>query len=157
MKPIALLFVLLLTLGGCYNPPKAGATVHSGDTVDSMELLMLWGGYASNSRYAVVRADSIPAMHAAFTRVMSRQGVNGWSSRFDCVRLAGLWIAVAQGMFASGPESSGQSLALAEVWYRREGGAHAVVAARTDRGLVLIEPQTGQIRPADVEPIFVKW
>lgn len=149
----ALLIGMCLLLAGCATVSKP---VHSGSTVDSMELLMLWGGVTSSTHYAVVRAESIPAIHAEFTRVLARQGLSGWNPRFDCVRMASLWIAVAQSMFATG-NGPGQSLALAEVWYPVNGGNHAAVAARTDHGVVFIEPQTGEVSTDARRPYFVKW
>jgi hypothetical protein len=106
-------------------------------------------GFKGDTAYAVVRSDALPALYQNFRDVLNKQGLVKWDSRYDCNHFASLYIGLAQSSFtvaAWHSETNAQTLALAEVWYLPNGppSGHAIVAAMTERGLVFIEPQTGQ-------------
>ena len=77
-------------------------------------------------------------------------------------------VAVAEANYTAAAFQSwtnAQTLALAEIWYipdaAKPHAGHAIVAALTERGLVFLEPQTGdevQLTPAQRRSIYLcKW
>lgn len=104
----------------------------------------------ADEQYAEVNSAWLKAFYGDFRTVLFREGVHEWSQRFDCDDFASFFVSLANIRFFSaawGSSSPEQSLALGECWYFRDGvrnGSHAVVTALTERGLIHIEPQTGQ-------------
>lgn len=140
---VVLAFVITC-LPGCGKQEQSLAT---GSVVQASALPL--AGFRGDTAYAKVNAEALPALYANFVSVLSAQGLVKWDGRYDCNHSASLYIALAQAKFAVAAWHSStpaQTLALAEYWYRLDrGGGHAIVAADTDRGLLFIEPQTGQI------------
>jgi hypothetical protein len=160
MRAIIILFVL--SLAGCARSEKAMTT---GQFLARAEVVGILPGFTGDNAYAQVRSEALPSFYANFRSVLSEQGLVKWDDRFDCNRFAGLYITLAHARYAVAAwhsYSEAQALALAEVWYVQEsGGAHAIVAAHTERGLVFIEPQTGkEIHLSERERasfLVVKW
>lgn len=157
-----LLFISILILAGCTRPEK---TITTGRVLPRAEVISVLTGFTGDTAYAEVRSAALPDLYANFRAVLSDQGLVKWDARFDCNHFASLYIALAHSKYAVAAwhsYSEAQALALAEVWYARDsGGAHAIVAAMTEQGLVFIEPQTGKpINLSDRERrsfILVKW
>lgn len=138
---IVMLVACSLMLASCLRNEKSltgGAVVAGADLP----------GWRGDAAYAVVSSSAIPGLYQSFRDVLNAQGLVKWDSRFDCNRFAGLFIGVAQARYAAAAwhsETKAEALALAEVWYYPDaGGYHAIVQARTERGDVFIEPQTGK-------------
>lgn len=153
------LWVVFVT--GC---GKREAALTNGDIRTPAQLP---AGFAGDTAYAVVRSDALPALYDNFISVLSSQGLVKWDSRYDCNHFAALYVALSQTKFAVAAwhsETKAQTLALCEVWYLqggRPGQGHAIVGAYTERGMIYIEPQTGQqvaLTPAELNSIFLrKW
>jgi hypothetical protein len=160
IRALALTLVLCglaILLFGCGQREKALST---GDVVPANAVTALLPGWYGDTHYAIVRHSALTDIDGEFRRVLSRQGLVKWDGRFDCNRFASLWIALAHTRYAVAAwhsTSPAQALALAEVWHTTPDGAHAIVAALTDKGLVFLEPQTGQIVPTPTGIYFVKW
>lgn len=145
MLRCAITALALLLVAGCAKREQALST---GATIPAQDLLETRADRTGSSHYAVVQSGALPDLYAGFRATLSRQGLVRWDERFDCNHFAALYIALAQTRFAVAAwhsETPAQSLALAEVWYYPDaGGYHAIVQARTERGDIFIEPQTGQ-------------
>lgn len=156
---ISRLGILIFTLlvAGCSPGERRLATDRVLPAADVQRELPGWVG---DTHYAVVRQSAILEIDREFRDVLSRQGLVKWDGRFDCNRFASLWVNLAHTRYAVAAwhsRSPAQALALAEVWYRTDDGAHAIVAALTEHGLTFIEPQTGHIVPRPTNIYFVKW
>lgn len=143
--PLLIALAIALLVGACSKREQAMTT---GAVVASAALPLQ--GFKGDTAYAVVRSDALPSFYQNFRDVLNKQGLVKWDSRYDCNHFASLYISLAQASYtvaAWHSETKAQTMALAEVWYLPNGppgGGHAIVAAVTDRGLVFIEPQTGQ-------------
>lgn len=161
---IATLFLGVVFVAGCGK--KEASPMASGAVVQNPAVASGLLGFVGDGPYAVVKADALPAYYASFRDQLFKEGVVKWDERFDCNHFASYYVAKAQtayylANFHSTTEA--QTLALAEVWYRPGGGkkGHAIVAAQTDRGLVFVEPQTGEtltLSASERASVFmVKW
>ena len=149
MAGIAILGAFLLLALSCSKVEKS--KMATGAALDTSSMIgQTGGGYFGDSAYAVVSYASIPEVYAAFRKEIFDKGVVKWDERFDCNHFAGYFVSLAQVRYYLDNWGSGtkaQTLAMGVVWYRPAGGkgGHAVVEAVTDKGVVDIEPQTGQI------------
>ena len=145
MTPRRILAVgTLLLLTACGPRPVSG----SPDTVVVMAAETL-PGQKGDTHYAQVRHAWLADFYTRWRADLFRKGVVKWDARFDCNRFAGHFVSAAQvEYFIANFHSwtAGQALALGEFWYLPDGAParHAVVIAFTDKGVVFIEPQTGQ-------------
>jgi hypothetical protein len=135
-------WVFLVT--SCGRQERALST---GKVVQGYELPL--GGFHGDDKYAEMQSSAVPALYENFRDMLSKQGLVKWDARYDCNHFAALYVALAQSQFAVATwssETKAQTLALAEIWYRPTPGpyGHAIVGAFTERGLIFIEPQTGQ-------------
>lgn len=79
-----------------------------------------------------------------FQKELNRLKIVNWTSKFDCEDFAKMFKVLMQ---ACHQNSSGnaEGLAVAEIHYRRDkGDNHAINAVITDKGLIFVEPQTGE-------------
>jgi hypothetical protein len=120
-------------------------------------------GLKGDTAYAEVNPACLASLYEDFRAELSSRGLVKWDARYDCNKFAAHYISKAQTRYAVAAWQSStpaQSLALAEVWYRRgDGTAHAIVQARTPAGDTYIEPQNGSVLPSIPETaIFLrKW
>lgn len=158
-----ILAVALLSFSGCEKRERQYTT---GQKVIAYKLPV--EGFHGDEYYALVQSSALPGMHEDFKQVLFDQGgIQKWDRKYDCNHFAALYIALAQARWAVAAwqsDSAPQTLALAEFWYLPGGSGttgHAIVAADTERGLIFIEPQTGQsINLTEAEKrsaYLVKW
>ena len=121
----------------------------TGRVMDAATCRNLAGGFGNfgDAGYAEAAFDELESFGEYFRAELFRQGVTKWDPRFDCNHFASFYVALAQLRFyAANFQSwtSAQTLALGELWYRRDNGAgcHAVVIALTDSGVRFIDTQT---------------
>jgi hypothetical protein len=125
--------------------------------------------FTPDSAYAIVSSGWLPGFYERFRADLFAKDVTGWEGRFDCNKFAAAFCAGAQVEFYRDNFQSrtpAQALAVGEVWYQPERRArpgdasgHAIVAAITERGVVFIEPQTGQevrMTPGELASIYFK-
>lgn len=99
--------------------------------------------------YSQVSSAFLKSYYAAFRADLFSKGIAGWEGRFDCNKFATAYASGAQMQFYRETFHSripAQALAIGEVWYLpawANGGAHAINVAVTERGVLFIEPQTG--------------
>jgi hypothetical protein len=140
-----LLIACVLVLAGCARkelPLSSGGHV-SGPALSAM----LGGAVMGDDTYAVVSREALPRMYEEFRGELFSKGVTKWDERFDCNHFASYYVALAQTKYYLANFHSGaapQSLALGVYWLKDGNGAHALVVALTDAGIVFIEPQTGK-------------
>lgn len=145
---VILALAVTLIVSSCSRPAER-SPLATGKVVTAAELRNAFG-YATtgDTAYAVVSADALRAFYADFRAETFRQGVTKWDERFDCNHFAGYYVALAQTRYYLAnfhTSTPAQTLALGVLWYRpgARKKAHAIVQALTDRGIVSIEPQTG--------------
>lgn len=134
----------LLLLTAC-GPSPAPERPDTGVVMEAETL----PGQKGDTHYTQVRRAWLADFYARWRADLFRKGVVKWDARFDCNRFAGHYVSAAQvEYFIANFHSwtAGQALAVGEFWYLPDGASsrHAVVIAFTDRGVVFIEPQTGQ-------------
>lgn len=143
---IALIGFAIFGLTGCGKKavtPQATAQVLAATDVWAALPTAIMG----DATYAQVNSAWLPGFYDTFRSEIFRQGVTSWDSRFDCNHFATYYAALAQTQFYLSHFQSwtkAESLAVGTFWYRVPNGAHAIVFALTERGLVFIEPQNGQ-------------
>ncbi len=154
---------LLLALAGC--SPKADKSELSAGTIITVAELPI-PGVNGDGPYALVKADALSGYYATYRSELFKLGVTKWDPRFDCNHFASYYVARMQLAYYLDnfhSTTKAQTLALAEVWYQigGTGQGHAIVAAYTDKGLIFIEPQTGQsvnLTEAELKSITLcKW
>jgi hypothetical protein len=166
LRGFTAIFLLTLLALGCFwlvsGCAKREAAFSTGKAIAGSTL----PGFKGDGSYLEVSAAALPALHENFRAILSDLGLVKWDRRFDCNHLADLYIAAAQArhLVATWHSStSAESLALGVVWYRRAaGGNHAIIEARTDHGLVYVDPGAGPqpvtLTPAEQASIyFRKW
>ena len=161
---LLLIFILLIFVVSCN---KRESQITNGKILTNIEVSNIRSGYTGDSIYAVVNSNSLQSFYDNFRDVLSKQGLVKWDARFDCNHFSSLYIALAQSKYtvaAWNSSTPAQSLAMAEIWYNKDGiknNGHAVVLIITENGPIYIEPQTGQqIQLSDVEKnsiFFCKW
>lgn len=124
--------------------------------------------FTPDTAYAVVSSAWLPGYYQRFRADLHAKDVVGWEGRFDCNKFAAAFCAGAQLEFYRDnfhARTPAQALAVGEVWYQPErpgrGGAagHAIVAAITERGVLFIEPQSGEevrLTPGELASITFK-
>jgi hypothetical protein len=123
----------------------------AGVSVQTSELISIAGiGVYGDTKYAVVKASSIPEMYQLFQKEIFDKGVVKWDDRFDCNHFASYFVSLAQVKYYLDNWNSStpaQTLAMGVIWYRLDGRVtyHAVVVVYTDAGLKYLEPQTGKL------------
>jgi hypothetical protein len=121
---------------------------NTGKVLSAPAVRDLLGGFAvlGDTAYAEVNSAWLAGYGDTFNSEIFRLNVTKWDARFDCNHFATFYVALAQLKFYVEQFNTfikADSLAVGELWYRpASGGAHAIVFALTERGLVLIEPQT---------------
>lgn len=153
----AAFFTVLLALSGCSTlPPVAvapAATPSSpatGRIVTTAQLrVAIPAVHLSDTQYAEVNSRWLEDFYPFFRTQLSHAGVRAWNERFNCKHFAGLYSELAQSRFLLASRIQpvpSDTLAIGSIWYARDDGRgnHAIVVAVTERGLVFIEPQTGQ-------------
>jgi hypothetical protein len=110
------------------------------------------GSFGNDSTYAEVNSAALPAYYDWFKSKLFDLGVTKWDVRQDCDDFANLYadflhLRFYLGQWDSGSLPTAQGAAVARVFYRPMGSMqnHAVNAVATERGLLYVEPQTGQI------------
>lgn len=108
--------------------------------------------FGADNTYAEVNSAALPAYYDWFRSKLFDLGVTRWDARQDCDDFANLYadflhlrFYLAQWDSPSLPQAQG--VAVARVYYRPEGGTqnHAINALATERGILYVEPQTGQV------------
>lgn len=119
--------------------------------VEFQQMLGVWEHGADQS-YAEVNADALPAYYDWFRSKLFDLGVTRWNAKHDCDDFANLYADLLQLRFylaqwEAGPIPDAEALAVARYWYRPNAGlgGHAINAIATQRGLVFVEPQTGEV------------
>ena len=80
-----------------------------------------------------------------FWRDRTDKGLLKWTRRNDCDGFARSYAQSAQDCHAITAGNTDDGLAVGQFFYHQDiGGAHAIVAAVTEVGVVFIEPQTGK-------------
>ena len=88
-----------------------------------------------------------------------KKDLDKWSRRNDCDNTARSYCVAAQDAHAKG-DSQAEAIAVGEFCYiatTHVQGAHAIVCAFTEEGLIFIEPQTGQrlaLIPTEIQSCF---
>jgi len=105
--------------------------------------------HTADDTYDQVTRAWLDVFYADYKETLFRQGVVHWEPTFDCDNFASFYVALANVRHFTatwGRSDAAQSLALAEYWYRPNGGTagHAIVLALTEYGQVFIEPQSGR-------------
>jgi len=161
MRSLILCLISAVVCIGCSKQPPSMA---AGATLTAAQLTAAAGpAVTGGTHYATVSAAALTAFYADFRSELFRQGVTKWDPRFDCNHFATYYVALAQTRFylASFHSSTpAQTLALGVMWYQSARGAHAIVMAITDRGLLFIEPQTGDeitLTPAERQSAFLTF
>lgn len=125
----------------------------TGRTLLAREFQQLLGSWElpSDNTYAEISAAALPAYYDWFRTKLFDLGVVRWDQRQDCDNFADLYadflnLRFYLAQWERDPLPSAESVAVARYWYRPNLGTevHAINALATDRGLVYIEPQTGQ-------------
>lgn len=108
--------------------------------------------FGNDSTYAEVNSAALPAYYDWFRSKLFDLGVTKWDARQDCDDFANLYADFLQlrfylGQWEGGTLPDAQGIAVARVYYRPAGGTqnHAINALATERGLLYVEPQTGQV------------
>lgn len=139
------LFVGLTLFPGCAKKPETittGVNLRAGDVRATIPGVVL-----PDEGYAQVRSAWLPGYYQEFREDLFRRDVVKWEGRFDCNKFATAYASGAQMRFYRDQFHSwnpAQALAIGEVWYLSPRGPHAINVALTDRGMLFIEPQTGQ-------------
>lgn len=134
----------LIVSCGCASGPSP--VLMTGEVTDRISLLRESPGWMGDENYAVLWASALPRLQDDFEAALFRSaGITRWDGRFDCNRMVGMWLGVAQAKFAASvwhSPTKANALALAEVWFRRDdtGTLHAIVQAKTSEGMVYWEP-----------------
>lgn len=108
--------------------------------------------FGADQSYAEVNADALPEFYDWYRSRLFDLGLARWDSRQDCDDFANLYADLIQlkfylGQWGSVPIPNAEALAVARYWYRPGTGtqAHAINAVLTQRGLLFVEPQNGQL------------
>ena len=160
---LGLAALALVLLAGCASTTPRGATylgdargeadpvpVPFGERVYTKEEIRqrLPAVHLGDETYAEVNSAWLAGWYETFRRELFALGVVRWHERFDCNRFVDAYTSLAQVAFYRATFSQStraNALALGPFWYRRErGGAHAVVQALTERGVIYIDPQSGR-------------
>lgn len=106
----------------------------------------------ADSTYAEVNSAALPEFYEWFRAKLWDLGITRWDLKQDCDDFANLYADFMQLRFYNaqwepGQMPDAQSLAVARWWYRPDGSSasHAINAVATEKGLLFIEPQTGQV------------
>lgn len=161
-----LLIFLSLLFSGCTILGKPNNIVY-GNILTYEELENLTGLKATryrNKTYVAVNSDMLYYIYYDFWKIM-HDYISGWESKFNCVHITSLYVELAQLKFASknfSYASKAEALAIGEIWYHpdkfKEGLDHAIVAVYTNKGLLFIEPQTGnEMKLSDTEMKSIKY
>ncbi len=126
----------------------------TGRVLTTLEFQRALGTYepGADATYAEVNSAALPAFYDWFRTRLWDLGVTRWDPKQDCDDFANLYADLLQLRFylaqwESHPLPDAEALAASRLWYRPGGGltGHAINALATERGLLYIEPQTGQV------------
>lgn len=79
-----------------------------------------------------------------FQKELFRLKIDGWSQKFDCEDYAKMFKTLMQACHQNS-DGDAEGIAVAEIHYKRDSGDnHAINAIITDKGLIFLEPQTGE-------------
>ena len=119
--------------------------------VEFQTMLGAWEPMA-DSTYAVIKADALPDYYRWFRETLRTIGILRWDEKFDCDNFARMYADLMAARFygslwEGGSVPKAESPAVAVFWYRPNCGpvGHAIVRLATDKGLIAIEPQTGEV------------
>lgn len=145
MRKLGILLALLV-MAGCSKQSDTLATAQVYTAADLRQEVGF--SYVGDAAYAQVSSAALPQLYDEFRAEIFRKGVTKWDEKFDCNHFAAYYVALAQTKFYLDnfhSRTSARSLAVGVYWFESQRlGPHAVVAALTERGLLFIEPQTGQ-------------
>lgn len=145
--------LVLLLLGACsrpnpepITPPGAPVTVANADFAQALALPV--SPFLPDLGYAPVNSKWLAGYYDEFRADLHRRGVVKWEGRFDCNKFATAYASGAQMRYFRDSFHSWaptQALAVGEIWFRpTPTTAHAVNIVLTERGPLVIEPQTGR-------------
>jgi hypothetical protein len=125
----------------------------TGRVLTGLEFQRLLGTWeiGADSTYAEVNSAALPGYYDWFRTKLWDLGVTRWDQRQDCDDFANLYADLLQLRFylaqwESNRLPDAEALAVARFWYvPSQGQGHAINAVATERGLLYIEPQTGQL------------
>jgi hypothetical protein len=120
-------------------------------TLDEIEQLLIKEGFKkankiiTDANYARPTTDYLLGKFYEFYRAwMSEHSLGVWTAKYDCDNFASTFYTFAQicHFKSKRPE---QGIAVGELYYFIDGGGgHVVNMAITEKGLIIIEPQTGK-------------
>ena len=141
----ALLGLLFFVLTSCSKPAPQ---ITTGLNLPSQSVsLALPGAFLPDVGYSQVNSAWLRRYYDDFRDDLSRRDIPHGNARFDCNKFAAAYAVGAQMRFYRDMFHSwnpAQALAVGEIWYQSARGPHAINCAFTERGLLFIEPQTGQ-------------
>ena len=80
-----------------------------------------------------------------FQDELFRLGAQKWTKKWDCEDFAREFKSLAQICHNNSPLATAEGLAIGEIDYTKESGErHCINIAFTDKGVIFIEPQTGE-------------
>jgi hypothetical protein len=101
--------------------------------------------------YAVVNSAALSDYYSWYRRKLHDLGLTHWDTRADCDDFANLYadlfnLRLYLGQWERENLPNAQGVAVARIHYRPDNQivGHAINAISTDKGLLYIEPQTGQ-------------
>ena len=159
---LSLILICSVIISGC-GPSETQLSTGKVLTPSQLPIIGVYGDVS----YSIVQSSALPFFYQDFRDILTKQGLVKWDNRYDCNHFASLYISLAQAKYAVASfqsYSTAQTLAMAEIWYRptwAKGQGHAIVAIQTEKGLLFIEPQTGEmivLTNMEKDSIFLaKW
>lgn len=155
------LLVLAVFFSSC-TKKTTSTLAYTNDVVPVMFIDMQWKIMSSvknngsfpltgDNTYAIVNYDWLFEFYKVWRSEIFAQDVVQWDDKFDCNKFASSYISRAQIEYfkETWGKDKPQALALAEIWYvdkeiNSKQYRHAIVAALTNKGLIFLEPQTGE-------------
>lgn len=132
---------------------KTSVPLWTGRTLLAREFQQTLGAWEipSDNTYAEVNSAALPGYYDWFRTKLYDIGVTRWDQKQDCDDFANLYADFLQlrlylGQWERDPLPQAEGVAVARYWYRPNLGneLHAINAVLTEKGLIFIEPQTGQ-------------
>ena len=141
-------------LSSLFRKKPATVSLWTGRVLTGAEFRQDLGAFnfGADNTYAEVNSAALPGYYDWFRAKLFDLGVTKWDARADCDDFANLYADFLQLRFylaqwGSQPLPQAQGIAVARIYYRPDGGAqsHAINALATERGILYVEPQTGQV------------
>jgi hypothetical protein len=148
----ALLSLCAMLQFGCSPSAKNEPQIATGKVLSAAEIRAHVPAWCGDETYAVLNEAWVQWHYAKFRSDLSAGafGIVSWDAKFDCNRFAAKLAADAHVAFFQRTFHSflpAKAPAIGFVWYYTGAGSgHAEVIVWTEKGVRLLEPQTGNIR-----------